>query len=272
MSLTKEALELILSNNAELSSALQHGSFGGALALPDAMSVHDLEQYLPGRRQFRATLSTTSIADFVEYCNQQAEGAVFVGDDLTAKAVFDLGTVEKPGHGHHKADLSLEMDPVFKLVSGLESRGRMGQRELAELLEDYHDFISLFAGDEEMNPAKAIAAVRRVTFESKGMAESEVSNYSQKKSAMEQIDAKSGSDPLPSFLSFGVDSTYLGLEGRTFQFRISLGFDNGQQPQFSLRGIRFAEERALIRDEFFERLSTALTNDEMPIYKGSISY
>jgi uncharacterized protein YfdQ (DUF2303 family) len=193
-------------------------------ALPAAYELHDLESYMQNRNMFRGTLSTANIDEFVRYHDDyQLEGnQCFVNpDDMSALTIFDLGTQVHPGHCQHKAKLSLKKTAAFKELLHRHEL-KQNQKQLAEFIEDYSDFIRVFStyGDLINNPV-ASAAVRNMKFEAKAGRESSVSDFSQHQSEYESIAVKTKDEfPMPAVFKFTCEP-YLGLTERVFEMRMS---------------------------------------------------
>src|SRR5690554_7348522 len=45
---------------------------GSAVPLPESVKVEDLERFMPNRRRYRGTMTTTQIDQFAEYTNRTA--------------------------------------------------------------------------------------------------------------------------------------------------------------------------------------------------------
>ena len=90
-------------------------TINSAIPVHKDVTIQDLEAFMPWRRRYRGTMTTTQIDQFAEYTNRtagevQANGEepgvtvpCFVDpENMTAKVFFDLGTVEQPGHADHE--------------------------------------------------------------------------------------------------------------------------------------------------------------------------
>jgi uncharacterized protein YfdQ (DUF2303 family) len=78
--------------------------------IPQSMCIHSLEDYMPNASRYRLKYTTNSLADFITYGNEyDIEGATCFIDsnNMSSQCIFDLGTVNAPGHQHHSAKLNL---------------------------------------------------------------------------------------------------------------------------------------------------------------------
>lgn len=91
--------------------------------LPDGVTVESLERFEPERFRFRGSMSTTSISDFVRYAagyaNEAEPARCFIdADNMTARSVFNIGTLANPGHADNVASITLKRqrhsEPCFR--------------------------------------------------------------------------------------------------------------------------------------------------------------
>ena len=132
MSLTKDAIEHIQQSVA-MKQALEalepHKTAMPIVALSGDISVHNLEQYMPGRSRFRGAMTTNTMEAFTAYVkkHEAIDTACFVdGDKMNASVIFDIGNKEKPGHCGHTASISAEKLAEYKVL--LSTNGHQ-QRE-----------------------------------------------------------------------------------------------------------------------------------------------
>lgn len=193
-------------------------------ALPNSFSLHNLEMFMPTRNQFRGVMKTTNIDEFVRYhdCYQVEGNQCFINAGcMEAITIFDLGSREFPGHCEHRAMLSLRRTAAFRAVLDVNGE-RLTQKKLAEFIEDYSEFLSVFSttGDRIENSV-ASAAVRNMKFEAKAGRESSVDDFSQHQSEYESIAVRTKEEfPMPAVFKFTCEP-YLGLPERTFEMRMS---------------------------------------------------
>ncbi|WP_158138690.1 DUF2303 family protein [Vibrio metschnikovii] len=224
--LNKEAIEHIqhIGHAPAFLDALDKHCTFPSIALPESYKLVDLEHMMPNRNQFRGTLHTANLDEFVRYHeNYQLEGnQCFVdAEKMRAQTIFDLGTQSTPGHCKHRANLQLKKTSLFSNLLSINER-QQGQKKLAEWIEDYSDFIQVFtAAGEKIENAIASSAVRNMTFEAKQGRETSVDDFSHHQSEYESMAVRSkGELPMPAVFKFTC-VPYLGLEERTFEMRMS---------------------------------------------------
>jgi uncharacterized protein YfdQ (DUF2303 family) len=223
--------------------------------LPAGMNLHNIEAYLPGRIAFRGTLSTSQPEEFAAYVKEHG-GMVFIdGNNVSANAIFDLGTVEQPGHCRHQARLSLSKASAYLGLLSINER-ELSQINLSDWLEDWRDnLIALTPAGEQMHISQAVKAVRTVTIESVTKLNSNVHETGSSRSAFEEIEAKSEVG-LPHGFTFTC-APYDGLPHRTFSVRLNV-ITGGQRPTFKPRIVQLeAHEEAIVND-FKALVSTAV--------------
>ncbi|SEK36516.1 Uncharacterized conserved protein YfdQ, DUF2303 family [Kosakonia sacchari] len=194
-----------------------------AVALPKDVGVESLERLYASRFRFRGKMETQSIEDFVRYSSAYAaEGTrCFINaDNMAAVSVFNLGTLENPGHADNKAVLVLKRTSPYTALLKING-DRNSQKQLAEWLEDWSEYITGFDGDGEVIDAKrAAAAVRKITIDAIRSAEYEDQDFSGKRSVMESIEAKS-KDIMPAAFEFKC-IPYEGLAEYRIKLRMSI--------------------------------------------------
>ncbi|WP_211828702.1 DUF2303 family protein [Kistimonas asteriae] len=238
--------------------------------LPDNFTIADLERYMPYRNSYRASMSTDSMADFVEYASEfQQEGShcYISTDSMKAEIVFDLGTLGQPGHQRHKASLSLTRTAAYRALMQINGE-RVDQKKLAEWIEDWAENIKAHdtAGDS-MSAKTAAAAIRRMTIEQVRKVESEVQDYSANMSAMERIEAKS-KDTMPAGFVFTC-TPYNSLGEYSFEVRISV-LTGAEKPMLSLRIRQFELAQESMTKEFKELLVSELSGGHIETYIGHL--
>ncbi len=264
MSLSREALGRI---EELVAAGLKiEGTWTQPVALPAGVTIHDLEQYQKYRYQFRGSMKTECIKDFIEYCNGQNTGSCFINrEDMRANAIFDVGTLDKPGHCKHTSFLELQPTAAFMAMKRKFDK-RISQQDLAEFIEDWREIVQLSDESVESIPISAgIAAIRKVTIKTTSDSEHKVGSFSESASSMDQLDASSGENNLPSYLDFTCESHH-GLKERGFTMRISL-IITGDRPEFILRPIKFDVTMEKASDEFRDIIKKDLSKD-IPQYMG----
>lgn len=214
----------------------------GLVALPDSMTVHDLERAMPYRRHARGSMTTPFVDPFARYTNKHAEdgACVFIhATDMQATAVLNLGTPDTPGHADNLAKLTPIKTAAYQALLAI-TRGPITQLQAAEFFEDWAGELEFYTDDAPVTPKQAVAAVRRITIEALAKVESEEQSLSATRSAFESVTASS-KDPIPTRVYFRCQP-YADLQSRTFVLR--LGVLTGEKtPRLVLRMLK-AEEHA----------------------------
>ena len=102
--------------------------------------------------------------------------------------------LKKPLHQRHKAECALKKTAPFKTLLHINGQ-RFDQRGLAELLEDYAEYITPYGDDgEPIENKKAVEAIRTLKFEHTRGSEREVQNFAASQSEYEAMATKTKED------------------------------------------------------------------------------
>lgn len=243
-----------------------------AVAVPNGLEIVNLERYQNGRYRFRGSLKTTSINDFVKYSvgYSDAPGVrCFIdAEDMTARTIFNLGTIEHPGHADNSALIVLKKTSPFSAVLSINGR-KQGQKELAEWLEDWRDYLLAFDADGNVLDIKqAISAVRRITIESSRSSDHEDSDFSARRSVMENVEAKS-KDIMPAAFEFKC-TPYDELQERAIKLRYSI-LTSQDTPTLVLRIVQLENLQELMAQEFRDILSAKFEGTQIETFIGNFS-
>ncbi|NUH52663.1 DUF2303 family protein [Citrobacter portucalensis] len=169
---------------------------------------------------------------------------------MSARSVFNIGTLDQPGHADNVAGITLKKTAPFRAL--LDVNGdRLNQKQIAEWLEDWSDFLTAFdVSGETMTIAQAAQAVRRVTIQQSSQAVHEEGDFSGKKSLMQSVEASS-KEVMPVAFEFKC-VPYEGLGERRFNLRNSL-LKSGE-PCFILRIVQLEAQEEAIANEFRDLL------------------
>lgn len=240
-------------------------------ALHKNFELVDLEGHLPHRTRYRGRMTTSIIDDFVKYVkdHQQAGSVCFINPDkMNAKAIFNLGDKELPGHADFTAELKLDMTAEYRSL--LQKNGQaQSQQDFAEWAEDWREFITFH--DEKMETvesSRAIAGIRRMTIQQTRKEDHEVGNFHASRSALESIEAKS-EHGIPASFTF-VCTPYNSLGEHTFTCRIST-LKGGDAPRFTYRIVQMEYQAELISESFLEILQDRFVETDLEIYRGEFS-
>lgn len=238
------------------------------IALPAGVAVKSLEQFNLERYRFRGAMETSNIDEYVKYSSGYAGDGVrcFIdADEMRAETIFNIGTLENPGHADNTASLSLKKTAPFRELLNIDGR-KQAQKELAEWLEDYREFLLAFDADGVvLDIKKAVGAVRRITIEQTSSADHEDQDFSAKRSVMESVEAKS-KDVMPAAFEFKC-IPYEGLGERRFKLRYSI-LTGGNVPVLVLRIVQLEAEEEKIAVEFLELLTNKFKDAEVETFIG----
>lgn len=263
-----EIRDLVLSG---INSSNINNCFNPVAALPDNFNLHDLEPFQSNRCRFRGRLSTASIDDYIRYCTEYAGVGVrcFIdGDKISARTIFNLGVIDKPGHADNTAVLELNKTAPFRSLLDIDGK-KQSQKDLAEWLEDWRDHLMAFDADgAEMDVRKAIGAVRRITIEATSSSDHEDDDFKAKRSVMESVEARS-KDVMPAVFQFTC-VPYDGLSERQFMLRYSI-LTGSNVPVLVLRIVQLEKGQEDIAQEFRDLLSDKFTGVEVETFIGNFS-
>lgn len=218
------------------------GTYEPTMLVPEGYELKSLEQYQETPSRFRGTFLTESIEDYGHYVNAENEARVFVDvDAMRAVAFFDLGNPTAPGHGGHRAYLTLEATGAY--VSCLAANGTSyAQKELAHWIEDWHHCITgIDSNGQELTAKQLSNSVRKIEIKATSERSHEDGDWNTKRSGMDALDASAG-DSTPDIIRFHC-LPYEGLSYRTFEMRVSILTDD-TKPRLKLRiiGLETAQE------------------------------
>lgn len=270
----KDTLQLIIDNalqavGASNDQANSHDT--GAMIVPESFKAIDLEQYLPTRRRFRGSFSTTSVEDFCLYANDHDAGVIFIDTDksrMSARAYFDLGSQDAPGHAEHTANLRLDPTPAYAAALAINGE-RLKQSQLAEFIEDWLPHLTVLHNDEVQNPLQAIQAVRNIVINATAAASHSEHNFGATRSAMEEVEAKSSVHQLPTHIAFTF-IPHIGFEPIDVIFRVAVIADK-EAPRLTLRWVQQDIQQEAIGENLKEMITSDLAQNGCPVYTGNFN-
>lgn len=243
-----------------------------AAVLPDNASIESLERFGLERFRFRGAMETTSIDDFARYSTGYASAETparcFIdADNMRARSIFNIGTLANPGHADNIAQIGLKKTAPFRALLAVNGE-RLSQKQIAEWLEDWKDFLLAFDADGGTMPiTQAAQAVRRVTIQQSTQADHEDGDFAGKKSLMQSIEASS-KDVMPVAFEFKC-VPYEGLGERAFSLRNSL-LKSGE-PCFVLRIVQLEAQEEAIANEFRDLLISKFDGEPVETFIGKFS-
>ncbi|WP_131055248.1 YfdQ family protein [Raoultella planticola] len=238
--------------------------------LPDGTTVASLERFALERFRFRGAMDTTSIDDFVRYsvayAQEEEKARCFIdADNMLARSIFNIGTLDNPGHADNVASIKLKKTAPFRALLAING-DRLSQKQIAEWLEDWSDFLLAFdAEGQTIDISKAAQAVRRVTIQQTNQADHEDSDFAGRKSLMQSVEASS-KDVMPVAFEFKC-IPYEGLGERRFSLRNSL-LKSGE-PVFVLRIVQLEAQEEEIANEFRDLLIAQFDDKPVETFIGN---
>lgn len=238
--------------------------------LPEGTGVESLERFSLERFRFRGAMTTTSIDDFARYSKGYASTSdparCFIdADNMTARSVFNIGTLDNPGHADNVASITLKKTAPFRALLQIDGQ-RLKQKQIAEWLEDWSDYLLAFDADgNTMQISQAAQAVRRITIQQATQQDHETSDFAGKKSLMQSVEASS-KDVMPVAFEFKC-VPYEGLGERRFSLRNSLL--TSDEPCFVLRIVQLEAQEEEIANEFRDLLISKFDGESVETFIGN---
>lgn len=277
MSITAEAIKALLQSeattatNAALSAAIPELNGQGIFAHHQDMKTIDLEGKLPLRRRARGAMRTDFVAPFAAYVAAHAQPGttVFINaDDMSAQAVLNFGSNTLPGHCDNITNVELKQTAAYKAMTRL-LMSATSQRDLAEWLEEWGAMVLVRESHEPGAPVldlkSCINAVRNVTIKAVKDAESAVGNFSQTRSALEEISMQAKADAkLPPFLHLTFQP-YQELAARSFVVRVS-AITSREEPIFRCNLLAAEQHQEDMANEFAQVVRNHF--DQMTLPEG----
>lgn len=263
MSLSKEAIQHMQSAEScarvmeQLTGNLLHPS---AVAVPESVSVEDLERFLPNARRLTGHFHTSTIAAFCRYLAEYSTKCLCTVHQagMTSFAVLDFGDAELPLHQSSKATLKLVRTAAYRGM--LSFAGRQSQQDLGDLIEDFSDFITVTdSSGAVISNQLAASKFRNVSIDQARNVSSGVDNYSADMSVSEKIELRN-KESMPAAIEFKC-LPYSELSERTFTIKPS-AITSGEKPSFSCRIVGFEQLQEEMAIEFEH-----LINDELEKYE-----
>ena len=247
-----------------------HGLACPTALLPEGTGIESLERFSLERFRFRGAMTTTSIDDFARYSKGYASDSeparCFIdADNMTARSVFNIGTLDNPGHADNVASITLKKTAPFRALLQIDGQ-RLKQKQIAEWLEDWSDYLLAFDADgNTMQISQAAQAVRRITIQQATQQDHETSDFAGKKSLMQSVEASS-KDVMPVAFEFKC-VPYEGLDERRFSMRNSLL--TSDEPCFVLRIVQLEAQEEEIANEFRDLLISKFEGESVETFIGN---
>lgn len=231
------------------------------MVLPGSCTTLNLEQFQHGRDRFRGALHTHSLKAFAAYVERHIGGeedtgaAGFVDQDaMRATVIFNLGTPDDAGHGDDRATLTLKPTAAYKALAEVVGRS-LSQQQLAEFLEDWAPHITASAGELQLNTPTAINAIRNMSIKAIAEVNTQVGDLSNRRSAMEEIEARS-LETLPTTFVFST-KPYDPLSVADITLRLSV-ITGEKAPVLKLRWVGQEAQQEAFAEEFQQVLASEI--------------
>lgn len=273
--LTPEAIKELRVDQATAASreSIEKALTGsGAAALHQDFKLCDLESYMSNRRRLRGTMTTSCVEDFIAYSvkNKEPGASIFIdADSMSASAVLNIGTTDKPGHADNVAKLTAYTTAAYAALTEINGMQRT-QRDIAEFIEDWAANISCMHNGEDLPTPKAASAVRNITIDMARKIESEERSLSASKSTMDSVTASS-KDTLPTEIRFKC-VPFKDMTERTFALRLSV-ITSRELPALCLRIIKLEEHKEQMAYEMADKIKQSLEgkDEEIGVLLGKYS-
>ena len=258
---------------AELAKPSIELARGDLAAIHEKYTVQDLEKYQNGRNRARGLLNTPSFEDFKTYVLGETttgeKAPVFVDHkNMCAVAILNYEEIGyDQGRCDHKAVLKLEPTVVWTKLQNLKDK-KLSQRDFAVFLEDWVSVLEITDADGNViGGAQALAAVRNMQIGASVKVDAAVSNLSESRSRLEQVEARSNDAATPAYFKIH-DPAYVGLDSRLIVLRILINTSD-DKPVFALQIVK--EE--LILDEIVKEFKGAVLEllPENPVRIGTFT-
>lgn len=244
-------------NASDLNYIFKNGGvFNDKLAAKEKqVEIVSLEDNYPERFRFRGNFATQSFKSFVDLVNERKDGETFIdADSMTAKTIFNIGTIEKPGHCDDTALLTLKKTAAY--IAMLDSNEiKKPQLNFSDWAQEFADFITFKDGDGAvLDFAKSVAAIKSLDIKQQKNINSTVSSLGYEKSGFEKIQAESANIIPEGFIFDCVP--FAGLMAR--KFYCVLRIVTGEKPLLFFRVQQFeiiAEDMTI---EFLEKIQKAI--------------
>lgn len=245
-----------------------------SIAVPSGVEVKSLEHLQKAPSLQRVRYSTERLEDFCNYLKTEhlteRSTAVFIkADGSGAEGIIDFGTHTSPLWGHHRAELNMNHTPEFAALLQVCNQCNLDQRSLIDWLEDWQHIVVPFMGENDaISVAQAILKIQRIDIKSIDKRTSEIGDFNASRTAMESIEAKSGSDTPPCMFAVTCQ-VYPCTRSRDIHARLSLK-SAGDKPTFRLRIVGKDALEKDVAEEVDMEIRTRLTGTDIRTYVGNV--
>ncbi|UOA08355.1 DUF2303 family protein [Methylobacter sp. S3L5C] len=264
----QEISRLTLAANTPLAQVSHH-----AMVISKGNKLESLEHLESSPYAFKALFKTEFLADFIQYISKHAdeESTLFINpDNMSAKAIIDLGTTSNPKWGHHTALAALKKIPAYKQLLEVNDFF-FAQQAFIDFAEDHKDNIAFIdIGGGLLGHDTTIKTLRTLKVTANREADQTVGNYAATRSALESIEVTAGNQQLPYGFIF-TTIPYSGFEPvkLTAQLR-SINDDKSIRLKFRIKQLEVI--KAAIAEEFKEKLFIEMADENITIYIAEFNY
>jgi uncharacterized protein YfdQ (DUF2303 family) len=246
---------------------------GVAMVIPKDHQLTSLEHLQEAPDAFKATFKTTVIAEFIRYLLVHIEqsSALFINpENMSAKAVLDLGDPERPLWGRHVAMAALKKIPAYAALLEANDTNFL-QQAFIDFAEDYEDNMAFIDSDGlVLNYRQTINTLRTLKVTASRENDQTVGNYAATRSALESIEVTAGNQQLPYGFKFTV-IPYAGFEPVTLTAQLrSLNDDKAIRLKFRIQQLEVT--KAAIAEAFKVALTDELHNLSDAVYIAEFTY
>jgi uncharacterized protein YfdQ (DUF2303 family) len=241
--------------------------------VPDSHKLLDLEKYTEQPARFRGLFGTLLIQEFISYINENGSSStgIFVNpEEAQAQAIINMGYIDLPQWGDHKAALNLKKSPEFGALLSYRN-SKMNQQEFIDFAEDWSENIQ-FIDEQHINIdfKTAINAIRRLTVSATQNSESNVGNFSASQSSLDAIEVKAAGTTPPYAFIFRF-TPYDSFTQRTLVCQIRALTDcKAVNLKYRITGLD--QHIDSIGQEFKALLNASITVDGIVFYTGTMQY
>lgn len=247
--------------------------------------LENLEHLSETRNRFRAMFATPFISDFIKYVNTHGSNTidntscapqVFIDTNvqnqtISATAIFNLGTPEKPLQGDDVALIRLQKSQDFLGLHG-SSGQKLTSEQLVEFMEDWEQHITALDEDGNSLPFKmATLGLRNLKAKSTNEVNVAQSTLRAEKSEIEVAELSANVGTIPTQFKFN-STVFDGLMSQDIKVRLKLEWyksDDKQHPRFVMSIANMGKAMQTASNLFSDQLHNALPAAD--VYIGNLS-
>ncbi|MEO5350211.1 MAG: YfdQ family protein [Magnetococcus sp. YQC-3] len=208
------------------------------LILPKDYELKSFETLLKQPLNYKLKLQTTSLADWLAYTASHAneDSGIFIDkENMSAKALIDMGNPTTPQWGYHQANLQLTTTPEYHTL--IEANNKtFAQQSFIELLQNLEGSIAFYVeheingenedqADDEIPYKKALQYFRRLSSQSiKNFEQSQHDNKSSATAEQSYEIKSNGQKPINKIVM--TSPVYEGLPATTLTARLRYDTSN----------------------------------------------